>query len=368
MNGSADRLNENISPRLASLFFYLTWRCNLRCSHCWVDAGEGGNDECEMDLIDSFLEQALLNPISFIKFSGGEPTLCWDKLVHIVEKTKGLGITYALETNGLFLSEEKVNYLKTNKITIHMSLNGTSPLRQDDFSGVEGSFSHALESLEIMKKLNYLPDEIVTCVDLVTMHELRDRIDFFADLGVKRVKVNPIMPQGRGENSARDGLGLSPKDHLSLVRIVEEIRQTASIRVFLDEPMCTRSFADIHKHTGLSSCGLASILSFLPNASLSLCGYGNIDESVIVAHWDNQSSLSDIWANNDLLKQIRCTGAKTLAEPCSDCIHLDVCQGSCRVSSYHRYGRWDMPMPLCRDLYEIGLFPSSRLTSRSSKV
>lgn len=47
-------------PPLTDLYFYITGRCNLHCSHCWVSAGEEPSPDSELSTAEvmDIIEQA----------------------------------------------------------------------------------------------------------------------------------------------------------------------------------------------------------------------------------------------------------------------------------------------------------------------
>ena len=351
-----------VKPKLTSLFFYLTWNCNLRCVHCCVDADEVEikKEECTTDEIESFLDQTLSHPINSIKFSGGEPLSRWDKIVAIINKTKMFNISYSIETNGILLDKEKLSFLKEHKCTIHFSLNGVSSEEHDAFTGVKGSFDKAIKTLKMMKKMEYAPEEIITCIAPGDIDDISNRVNFLGKFGSNRIKINPIIPVGRGLEFSKNTGEFSVENYHSLTSKVDEIREVVGFEVYLHTSFCLRSFSAF-KGGNVSRCGLVNILSFLPDASLSLCGYGGIDSSVVVDKWNATSDLKMIWETSQLLNNLREAQGKNLKGACSKCLHLQACQGDCRVLSYKKFGRWDMPMPICQEMWEANNFPKSRI-------
>ncbi len=342
-------------PPLKSVYFYLTWRCNLRCVHCWVEGGEQANDEYDFALLDSFTEQVKQSEVDFVRFTGGEPLLCWDKLTFVVEKL-GDGMTYSLETNGLLLDQEKIDFIKKHDFQFGISLNGFNAETNDGFMGRPGAFDQAMHAVGLLKENGVALRQVVTCVNNSNIDHLEKRIRFFDSLGFQKIKINPISSIGRAAHMDGD-MGI--EDHQNLIALVEKIRPTVACDILLDHPMCLRSFRNFHD-CGLSRCGLNNLISLLPDGSLSLCGYGGIDDSVILDKWTEQSDLQQIWQTNELLNRIRSVEPSQLQGACKACLHKNLCQGDCKIASYHLYHRWDMPLPLCQEMYEQGRFPKAR--------
>jgi len=87
------------------VFWNITNRCNLLCSHCYIRAGPGREREDELTteeglcLIDDLAEMR----VPLLLFSGGEPLVredFWDLAGHAQER----GLTTALSTNGTLIT------------------------------------------------------------------------------------------------------------------------------------------------------------------------------------------------------------------------------------------------------------------------
>lgn len=106
--------------------FVLTEACNLNCSYCYV---QQKNIFMSKEVFDtSFAEfkgRQKDTDYSF-DFFGGEPLLNWDLIVYIggVLKEDKHCQRKTLVTNGLLLTQEKVNFLNENSIKCMISFDG----------------------------------------------------------------------------------------------------------------------------------------------------------------------------------------------------------------------------------------------------
>ena len=62
-------------PKLLSLYYHITNRCNLRCKHCWVDADSSLENELSLDEAKDVVLQAIPLGLHNVKLTGGEPFL-----------------------------------------------------------------------------------------------------------------------------------------------------------------------------------------------------------------------------------------------------------------------------------------------------
>jgi len=114
---------------LTKIYIEPTTACNLNCITCFRnnwDLPEGKMSEETFELIYSNLEQ--MNPVPTIYFGGiGEPlfhqhTLDW------IARVKKLGARVELITNGLLLTESRINKLvKAGLDTLWVSIDGATP-------------------------------------------------------------------------------------------------------------------------------------------------------------------------------------------------------------------------------------------------
>jgi len=91
--------------------FLISWnitkRCNLKCSHCYLNASELEHGEGELSTGDAMKvidEIASVNPQAMLIFTGGEPLLRndWRELTSYAA---GKGFTVVMGTNGTLIDD-----------------------------------------------------------------------------------------------------------------------------------------------------------------------------------------------------------------------------------------------------------------------
>lgn len=116
---------------MITLSIALSEQCNLNCTYCNVD-------KLSKKKIDPYLflkeyqrvRQENPNEVIQIDFYGGEPLMQWDSVVEIIESTyQDQDLKYYMPTNGLLLTEEKIDYLNRFGVLVSLSFDG---LWQDD--------------------------------------------------------------------------------------------------------------------------------------------------------------------------------------------------------------------------------------------
>ena len=92
-------------------------RCNIRCGFCPVEfTGEDMSLEVALKAVKSYLKHLPMGVSPKIKFFGGEPFLNWTVIKAVVDEfgRECPGVSFQVSTNGMFLNEEKIAYLKAH--------------------------------------------------------------------------------------------------------------------------------------------------------------------------------------------------------------------------------------------------------------
>lgn len=150
-----DRIVQNTQKRhrLFSVHWELTYRCNERCTHCYLDVlppgarvpGELSTQEA-CDLVDQIAELGALT----ITFSGGEVFLRSD-LFDIVDyaRTRGFAIRYY--TNGIMVKPELADKIAaTRPILVEISLYSANPTVHDTITQIPGSHALTLRAIDLL--------------------------------------------------------------------------------------------------------------------------------------------------------------------------------------------------------------------------
>lgn len=147
--------------RPIQLTFFLTKRCNAKCSFCFYHADKGNAEESGSELSLSEIEKlsASIGQLLWLSFSGGEIFLR-DDIVEITrlfyEKNKPSIILFP--TNGLMTDiiakrmREILEYCKNSTIVVKLSLDGPEALH-DSVRGREGSFQKTMHTYNALGKL-----------------------------------------------------------------------------------------------------------------------------------------------------------------------------------------------------------------------
>ena len=163
------------------LWFFTGTRCNLSCSHCYVESNPDNNSMPYLtyETFEQYLKEAVQKKFSKIDiyFTGGEPFINPD-ILKMIDKALDYGHTTIL-TNGTRFSDliieklEKIIEKKKFTLTFRISIDGPTEMEHDKFRG-SGSFNKTMLGLKKISNKNF--KTIVTAMQSWKQKE-NNRID-----------------------------------------------------------------------------------------------------------------------------------------------------------------------------------------------
>ena len=100
---------------LTNLHILLTYKCPLRCEHCFVFGDQHASDRFAFNQIKTILDESRrIGSVEWVYFEGGEPFLLFPLLLKSVHRARQLGFEVGVVTNGFFARSEEaaVRYLR----------------------------------------------------------------------------------------------------------------------------------------------------------------------------------------------------------------------------------------------------------------
>ncbi len=180
----------------------LTKRCNLRCSHCYLDASflEGDVvDELSLSESKKLIDQmAEVNPNACLILTGGEPLLRED-IFDIARYADGKGFMVVMGTNGLLLNDITIPKMIDAGIKgIGVSLDSIQPQVHDRLRGLEGAWEKTIQGIKTARK-HGLDFQVQTTITKENYDEIPKMIDFSHELGASGFYLFFLVCTGRGE-------------------------------------------------------------------------------------------------------------------------------------------------------------------------
>src|ERR1700684_1839625 len=127
----------------------LTYRCNERCIHCYLDHEDHG--EMKTPEIKNVLEQLAQTGTLFLTFSGGEIFLRADLFV-LFEFARAVFFDISLKTNALLIDAERAQKLRELSVRkIQISIYSAQPEVHDAITKVRGSLERTLTAIRFLQ-------------------------------------------------------------------------------------------------------------------------------------------------------------------------------------------------------------------------
>ena len=184
----------------SNLFFHILTKCNLCCTHCYINKDQHGANTLDIETIRNWLgifsDKASQTNVIFL---GGEPTLHPD--LHLaVKAAKRLGFkSITIDTNGYLFHNILDNITPNDVDFLSFSLDGATKKTNDDIRG-KGSYDKVMEGIQKSLTKNFSCSMIYTVSDM-NIHELELMPDLVKNLGIKRFFIQVIGIRGKSSNT-----------------------------------------------------------------------------------------------------------------------------------------------------------------------
>lgn len=128
----------------------LTRRCNLRCTHCYLDLD--GNSGLSADQLHRVFEELAAAGTLFLTLTGGEIFMREDWL-ELARDARGLGFVLRLKTNGTLVTEEIAEKIAELAVmAVDVSLQGGAAAVHDAVSGRAGAFDRTVAGVRFLRR------------------------------------------------------------------------------------------------------------------------------------------------------------------------------------------------------------------------
>jgi 12,18-didecarboxysiroheme deacetylase len=339
----------------------VTRRCNLKCLHCYAQAGalpapaELSRAE-GLDLLRDL--QAFGVPV--VLFSGGEPLMRPD-LFDLVDKAAALGMRAVISTNGTLITPDAARRLQDQGLSyVGISLDGTAAIH-DRFRGHPGSFAAAISGVLNCQKAG-LKVGLRFTISRLNFQEVPAIFDLVEAYDIPRICFYHLVYSGRGSKLVEEAL-----THEQTRALVDLI--CARTRRLFDagrpvEVLTVDNHADgpyiYLKLLQEDPARAAEVLELLKMNEGNNSGRG-----IGCVSWDGevhpdqfwrhlslgnvrQRPFSEIWTDlaNPILARLK-EKKRHVTGRCGKCRWLDVCAGNFRVRAEALTGDLWAPDPAC---------------------
>ena len=182
---------------LHNAMFEVTYRCNEKCSHCYISSVPDG--ELTFDEVTRVVDELKEMGCHLIHLTGGE-IFCRKDIFDIIDYCQTQGFLIGLFTNGSLVTEEIADKISERFISfVKISLYGTTQQSHECITKVKGSFEKSMNAIQLLKNRG---QEVSVGFTLMKHNakELYEADEFCDKLGVKYNIEMRIFPRHDNSN------------------------------------------------------------------------------------------------------------------------------------------------------------------------
>jgi radical SAM protein with 4Fe4S-binding SPASM domain len=334
MAAKALKLNIPLSVQLD-----LTYRCNERCVHCYLDHDDHG--EMTTAEIKDLLDQMADAGVFYLTVSGGEIMMRRDFFV-ILEHARLRTFCIKLKTNGVLIRKKEAQRLcELGVESVQISIYSHRPEVHDAITKMPGSFHQSIEAIRLLRK-NGIHVDMANVLMIHNVHDYDGVKALAADLGSQFIIDPTITPMMDGDRSI---LSLNV-DEDALREVFHNEDLAGNVEEFCAVPQGPdlEELNSLPCSAGHTACYISPYGDVYPCVQFPLpCG--NVRRTKFV----------DIWRHSPQLNEVRSIRLRDMLA-CSQCIHGGTCtrcpglaflEGNMRGPSYQdcekSYARTGIP-------------------------
>lgn len=302
-----------------SVIFELTYRCNLRCQHCYVV--KKNKDELSLSEIKMVLKQLKKAGGLVLTLTGGEVFLRED-ILKILEYAHKLEFLIKIYTNGTLITQETIKYLKDiTPFSIEISIYGSNSFSHDKITQVSGSFKTSLENIKRIKE-NGLSVKLKCPLMRQNIKEYPKIISLAKKLNIEYLFDPIITPKSNG---CKTPLKFRIEDkNLKQIFYDKNLRNTKKTKIKPITSYLTQFYNIFFCNAGFNSCAISPYGDVYPCIQF-LVKLGNLRKNTFKNIWQKSKNLKKIqkitWQNLEECKNCkliyfcpRCPGLAYLEE------------------------------------------------------
>lgn len=356
-------LPEEISYKPFLVAWNLTRQCNLRCGHCYIDAGEnlslspsfpgsrlgtncqvpaweptelGGSTELTREEGFSLIDDiASVNPDTILVLTGGEPLL-YKYTLDFAGYASKKGLMVVVGTNGILLDDPMVKRLMDSGVSgVGVSLDSLDPSKHDTFRGYAGAWKRAMEAIERCRR-HGLPFQIHNSVMSFNWRDVPQMVEFAHLHGARVVNFFFMVCTGRGEKLT----DITPQQYEEVLSTLIDLQERYP--GMLIRARCAPHFkriayqknphSPVTKAEGYMGGGCLAGTHYCriaPDGEVTPCPYMPLSVGNI-----RHDRFSRIWEDATVFRDMR---SPQLKGKCGECEYQELC-GGCRARPYAGHG------------------------------
>jgi radical SAM protein with 4Fe4S-binding SPASM domain len=339
----------------------ITNKCNLKCKHCYSNAGKAIKDELTTDEAKKAIDTLDKSSVPAIAFSGGEPLVRRD-IFEITKYASDKGIYVACATNGTLITKEKAREMKNAGIQYaQISLDGATAETHDTFRGIKGVYNKTIQGIK-----NCVDQElfvnIATTATKYNIKEISKIIGLCKDMRVDWFMLYNFVPTGRGKFISKNDITPYQREQV-LSYLWDKLHNGCQVNLLSTAPQFSRvalesefgenkKIIPTHFANPSLSGNLVNLAEFIGGCGCgrfycAIRANGDIDPCVFFPLTVGNIKTDDfdtLWEKNTILNELR--NKDILQGNCGTCHYRYYC-GGCRARAYAYTGNYLASDPGC---------------------
>lgn len=317
----------------------LTYRCNERCIHCYLDHEDHG--EMNTAEIKNVLEQLAQSGTLFLTLSGGEIFLR-DDLFELLEFARSLHFDISLKTNALLIDAERASKLRALSVRrIQISIYSAEPAVHDAITKIRGSLERSLTAIRFLQAEG-LQVKIACPLMKQNLMAYRNVQALAAELGVPYVLDMTITPKMDGDlsllqlrNSTQELLPILQDSTLNPPACSSDGAQGTPLSTgsATSSGIESQAYDDIPCSAGHNSCYISPYGDVFPCVQMPVAT-GNLRQQRFDQIWFRSPEMNRVRAMRESLLPV-CSKC-SIREYCERCPGLAKMEGGDLMGAYER--------------------------------
>lgn len=345
----------NREPVIKALCLHVVHDCNLKCEYCFAKQGDFGGHKAYMTegvgkkALDFLIAHSGKRKFLEVDFFGGEPLMDFELIKTLVaygqqEAPKhGKAFRFTLTTNGVLLTDDKIDYINKHMHNVVLSLDGRKEINDRMRKTVNDKGSYDLIVPKFQKLIAGRRDKYYYVRGTFTKNNLDFSKDVrhFKDLGFQLSSIEPVVdPDENPYAITEEDLPTILKEYETLAAEYADMQKKGEDFKFFHFMVDLTQGPCVYKR--VAGCGAGSeYLAISPEGDIYPCHQfvgdpnfkmGNLLEEPVVLPEKLRTMFKDahVYTKDD----------------CKNCWAKFYCSGGCHANAYHFNGDINKPYAL----------------------
>lgn len=338
----------DIPIEISMATFNITSLCNMKCKHCYASAGKRVNvkevTEEEIETVIKKLAEIVKHSPKLLILSGGEPTLYLDKLIFAIKIAYKYGFNVRVNSNGMIITDELVNVLKSCNVLTQISIDGASAESHAMLRGTEESYFLAKKTVDRLVKNNCRVRISMTTHQL-NYKEIPNAFKNAIDSGAEQFITSNLVVTGEAQKN-----GLLPVKLKNEFEVLYNcVKDNKQLQLMTKSTLLAETINAIRAGVKFINCGTGICTCCVDSDGAIYPCINMVNEKYKIANVLDVASLYETWNNSLIIDQLRKLSVDNINPECSKCVFKYFCGAYCRGETLAGGGNINDPYIRCKE-------------------